>query len=182
MVSLIKAYDYNYTKSCVESSNIPKTSIYLGLFLLTLVLLNDVALILQLVVDNKRIKMGGTGNFHCISTTNIQIYFIKIDMNDLLLTCIPFVQDRKIYLWVFVSNCFWHSDNLHDNTGNSWNHIKLRTWWDTYHTRPSTAGTSRQPFFHRGEHRWELPVIHYHEIMEIYPEPFCWQLPYFSPA
>ena len=30
MVCLIRAYDYNYNKSGVESLNIPKTAIYLG--------------------------------------------------------------------------------------------------------------------------------------------------------
>ena len=86
--------------------NIPMTAIYLGLVLLTLVFLKDVSFILQIVVDNRRIKMVGTGTFHCISTMSIQNYFIKIDTNDLLITCITVVQDRKTYLWVFVSNWF----------------------------------------------------------------------------
>ena len=105
VVCLIKSYDYNYTKSGVESLNIPMTTIYLGLVLLTSVFLKYVVFILQTVVDGGKIKMGGTGTFHCISTMNIQIYYIKIDMNDILLTCIPVVEDRRLYLWVFVSNC-----------------------------------------------------------------------------
>ena len=108
------------------------TAIYLGLVLLTLVFLKDVSFILQIVVDNRSIKMGGTGTFHCISTMSIQIYFIKIDMNDLLITCIPVVQDRIIYMWVFVSKCFRNSDDFHDKIGKSWNHITLMTWWDKY--------------------------------------------------
>ena len=50
--------------------------------------------------------MGGTGTFHFISTINIHISFIKIDRDDLLLTCIPVVEDRKTYVWVFLSNYF----------------------------------------------------------------------------
>ena len=59
MVCLIRDYYYNYTKPGVESSNIPKTAIYLGLVLLTLLFLNDVAFILHLVFDNVRIKCVG---------------------------------------------------------------------------------------------------------------------------
>ena len=132
VVYLIKSYDYNYTKSGVESLNIPMTTIYLGLVLLTSVFLKYVVFILQTVVDGGKIKMGGTGTFHCISTMNIQIYYIKIDMNDILLTCIPVVEDRRLYLWVFVSNCLWQSENFHDNIGKLWNHITLMTSWDTY--------------------------------------------------
>ena len=104
MACLIRDYYYNYTKYGVESSNIPMTAIFLGLVLLILVSLKEVAFRLQIVVYNGRIKMGGTGTFHCISTMNIHIYFIKIYMNDLQPTCIPVVQDRKTYMWVFVSN------------------------------------------------------------------------------
>ena len=63
---------------------------------------------------------------------NIHIYFIKIDKDELLLICIPVVEDRKTYVWVFVSNCFRNSENLPDNMGKSWNHITLMTGFDTY--------------------------------------------------
>ena len=132
VVYLNRNYDYNYTKSGVEILNSPMIAIYLGLVLLTLIFLKEVAFILQLVVDDGKIKMGGAGTFHCISTMSLHIYFIKIDINDLLLTCISVVQDIKTYVWVFVSNCFWNSENFHDNIGKSWNHITLMTWWDTY--------------------------------------------------
>ena len=52
MVYLISDYNYNYTKSGVESSNIPMTAIYLGLVLLILVFLKDVTFILQIAVDD----------------------------------------------------------------------------------------------------------------------------------
>ena len=71
-----------------------------------LIFLKDVAFRLQLIVDDGKIKMGGTRTFHWISTMSLHRYFIKIDINDLLLTCISVVQDRKTYVWVFVSNCF----------------------------------------------------------------------------
>ena len=112
MVCLIRYYYYNYTKSDIESSNIPKTANYLGLVLLTLVFLKNVAFIRQLVVDDGKIKMGGTGTFYCIPTMNIHIYFIKIDKDELLLSCIPVVEDRKTSVWVFVSNCFRNSEKF----------------------------------------------------------------------
>ena len=98
MVYFIRDYNYNYTKSGVESSNIPMTAIYLGLVLLISVSLKGVAFRIQIVVDDGKIKMGGNGTFHCISTMSLHIYFIKIDINDLLLTCRAVVQDRKTYL------------------------------------------------------------------------------------
>ena len=63
--------------------------------------------------------MGGTGTFYCIPTMNIHVYFIKIDKDELLLSCIPVVEDRKTSVWVFVSNYFRNSENLHDNIGKS---------------------------------------------------------------
>ena len=132
MVCLIRDYYYNYTKSGVESLNIPKTAIYLGLVLLTLVFLKDVAFIWQLAVDNGRMKMGGTWTFHCISTMNIHVSFIKMDRDYLLLSCIPVIENRNRYMWVFVSNFFLNSENLHDNIGKSWNHTTLMMWRDTY--------------------------------------------------
>ena len=98
MVYLIRNYDYNYNNSGVEFFNIPMTAIYLGLVLLTLIFLKVVTFILQIAVDDGKIKMGVAGTFHCISTMSLHIYFIKIDINDLLLACISVLQDRKTYL------------------------------------------------------------------------------------
>ena len=77
MVYFIRDYDYNYTKSDVDSSNILMTDIYLGLVLLILVFLKDLAFRIQIVVDDGKIKMGGNGTFHCISTMSLHIYLSK---------------------------------------------------------------------------------------------------------
>ena len=77
VVCLIRDYDCNYTKSGVEISKPSNNAIYLGLVLLTLVSLKYVAFIWHLVVDDERIKIGGTATFHWISTINIQIHFYQ---------------------------------------------------------------------------------------------------------
>ena len=60
----------------------------------------------RLIVDDGKIKMVGAGTFHCISTMSLHIYFIKIDIFDILLTCISVVQDRKTYLCGYLYQIF----------------------------------------------------------------------------